>query len=67
MIDRVEKLAVTRTPSGTTVKVQITENGIPVTYAVKSYESKVKGSIAEARAGAEKLLKQVREALEEAA
>lgn len=54
--DRSEKLTITRSHTGTFVKLLITEDGITVNYTVKSYESHVAGSIKDARLGAEKLL-----------
>ena len=60
MADRTEKLSITRTHSATNVKMVIVENGVTVSYSVKTYESAVKQGIELARAGAEKFLWQAK-------
>ena len=57
--DRTEKMTVNRTHAGTHVKVTITANGVTVAYSVKTYETQVGEAARRARAGAEKLLKEV--------
>lgn len=60
MADRTEKLSITRTHTATMVKMIIVENGVTVSYSVKTYESAIKEGIALARAGAEKFLWQAK-------
>lgn len=57
--DRIEKMAVNRTTDKTMVKVSLTEDGVTVSYTVKTYESQVGEAAKTARAGAERMLKQV--------
>lgn len=57
--DRTEKLSVTRSHTSTMVKCIIIENGVTSTYTVKTYESQVGAAAKTARAGAERLLKEL--------
>lgn len=52
-------MTVTRSLDKTVVKVVIVENGVSVSYSVKTYESAVAEGAKTARAGAERLLKAV--------
>lgn len=59
--DRKESMTVTRSLDKTVVKVVITEDGVTVSYSVKTYESVVAEAAKTAktaRAGAERLLGQ---------
>ena len=61
MADRDEKLTVTRNTKGTTVKLEIVENGIKVDYSVKTHGSDLKNAVAYARDGAQRYLDQLKE------
>lgn len=61
-MDRVEKLTITRSTTGTVVKLVVTESGITVNYSVKSYESTLVESIHRAREGCNRFLKIAQEA-----
>jgi len=58
-VDRKESMTVTRSLDKTVVKVVIVENGVTVSYSVKTYESAVAKGAENARAGAERLLKEI--------
>lgn len=58
-VDRKETLSITRSLDKTVVKLTIVENGVNVSYAVKTYESHVAEAVKTARAGAQRILDQV--------
>lgn len=61
--ERKEWVRVSHTPSGTLVTVTFMEGNVSVKWSVKAYTSTLKAGLAEARAGAEKALGQLQEAL----
>lgn len=62
LMDRVERLTIRRSATGTVVKLVVTEGGITVDYSVKTYEYNLPDSIRDARSGCDRFLKLAREA-----
>ena len=59
-VDRSEKLVVKRTLAAATATATITEEGITVSYTVKTYDSLISEGVKNARAGAERFLWQAK-------
>lgn len=62
VVDRVEKLTIRKSTSGTVVKLVVTERGITVDYSVKTYEHAIPNAIRSARDGCARYLKLAEEA-----